>query len=363
MSTIYDLIEVSGLASNTTYSIAAGNLTGVVASITGTSLSDGEFDVGDNVSLSGTTYRIDRVVKPTSTGFFTLGDGSTRNFFSVAESNLDVVFLQLSAGSTIRYFVVPNDRFGAMAVMSIRTGTLADAAGNDAAIISTVSNLTTVVCFTRGTLIEAKGGRHIRIEKLRKGDLVMTADHGLQRVQWIGSRRLTRDELAANERLRPVRIDKGALGKGLPERPIKLSPQHRVMVSSRIAERMFETDEVLVAAKHLAGLPGVQTVGAARDVEYFHILFDRHEIVFANGLACESLYLGQQAVKSLAPAAQAEIMEIFPELRTGPARIPPSRLFLQGRQGRKLAERHEKNRKPLCVTVRTAAPHPAFGRG
>lgn len=66
---------------------------------------------------------------------------------------------------------------------------------------------------------------------------------------------------------------------------------------SRIAARMFETEEVLVAAAQLVGLPGI-TTAPPQAVTYLHLLFDRHEVVFANGAPSESLYPGPVALKS-----------------------------------------------------------------
>ena len=79
-------------------------------------------------------------------------------------------------------------------------------------------------------------------------------------------------------------------------------------------------------------------------MDYFHLLFDRHEIVRSNGAETESLYTGAEALKSVGPAARAEIMDLFPELREEP---DAARTLVPGRLGRKLAARHAQNRRPL----------------
>ena len=72
-------------------------------------------------------------------------------------------------------------------------------------------------------------------------------------------------------------------------------------------------------------------------VEYFHILLDQHEVIFANGTAAESLYLGEQALRGLPPAARQEITTLFPELEQGG--IPDAaRPLLTVRQGREWAK-------------------------
>lgn len=345
MSTIFDLFEVSSITANTTYSTVNGNLLRIVDGLSGTSLNDGEFDIGDMVSIGGVSYRIDFVREPNSNGTFLLGDGTTRTFAPGSESNLSVVFLTVSRPGEIRHFIIPNDSYGNFNVQSITTGAIGNAAGSDAAIISTVNNATRIVCFTGGTLIEGIGGAQVPIEALQRGDKVMTADHGLQRIAWIGKRRVTARELALHPELRPVRIEAGALGMNAPLETICLSPQHRVLVRSRIAERMFARREVLVAAKHLLGADGVTLDDTVQEVVYFHILLDQHEILFANGLACESLFIGDQSLRALSLEAKAEIMEIFPRLCHDAAEMHPSRFLVHGRQGRRLAARHRSNRK------------------
>ena len=62
-----------------------------------------------------------------------------------------------------------------------------------------------------------------------------------------------------------IRIGAGALGAGLPERDLMVSPQHRVMVRSDLARELSGQDEVLVAAKHLLAVEGIEIVGTAND--------------------------------------------------------------------------------------------------
>ncbi|MDP3194712.1 Hint domain-containing protein [Tabrizicola sp.] len=353
MATLHDFIEIASVSPNTTYSFDNGNLLGVVDNVSGQSLDDGEFDIGDTIQIAGVVYRIDAIREPDSTGSFTLGDGTTRTFVPGSESNLDVVFLTVSSGGTVRHFAVPNDKYGAIDVQSIKTGALTNVAGSDAAIISTRNDQVNTVCFTRGTLLCTEQGLR-PIETLQAGDLVWTADHGLRPVLWVGSRSLTRAELAAEARLRPIRVSPGAFGSGMPATDITLSPQHRVLVRSRIAERMLGAEEVLVAVRHLLDLPGIDMVLPDAGAEYFHLLFDRHEIVTANGLPCESLFLGPQALLGLAPGARTEVLTLTSRPGAHCGLPTPARQLVTGREGRKLAERHGRNRKPLIEPVAVA---------
>lgn len=210
--------------------------------------------------------------------------------------------------------------------------------------LTNVDGVTLVPCFTLGTLILTPSGE-VPVERLAVGDEVLTVDAGVQRLRWIGTRQLDAAELARAPHLQPIRIAAGSLGRNLPERDLVVSPQHRCLVRSRIAERMAGGAEVLVAAKHLLGLPGISVVPPDAPVTYIHLLFDRHELVWSNGTVTESFYLGDQAVASVDAAAREEILALFPDL----ADIRPqgARPFVRGRIARKLVERSQANRKPL----------------
>jgi hypothetical protein len=204
-------------------------------------------------------------------------------------------------------------------------------------------------CFGRGTLIQTEFGP-VPVEALRAEMKVWTRDNGLKPLIWTGSRHLGALHLRAYPNLRPIRIRAGALGQNLPERDLLVSPQHRVLVRSKIAQRMFGTFEVLVAAKQLLQLDGIDVAEDLDEVDYFHLLFDQHEIVVSEGAETESLYTGPEALKSVGPAAREEILTIFPELRDRDIEAEPPRAarpLPSGRMARKLAVRHKQNGREL----------------
>lgn len=202
------------------------------------------------------------------------------------------------------------------------------------------------VCFLRGTRIMTETGE-TSVEDLRPGDRIETQDNGWQAVRWIGSQSVPAEALSRSSRFRAVRIRAGALGQGRPRADLLVSPQHRILVRSRIALRMFGMAEVFVPAIRLTDLPGIERVEDDRLIEYFHILLDRHEIVTANGAPAESLHLGPVALLSMSGEARAEIATLFPGrlagCRTGAlARMAPSR-----KAAKRLIARHCKNNQPL----------------
>ncbi|WP_415920389.1 Hint domain-containing protein [Tateyamaria sp. SN6-1] len=171
-----------------------------------------------------------------------------------------------------------------------------------------------IICFTPGTQIATQKGE-VSVENLRPGDKVFTRDNGLQPLRWVGRRDLGAADLHAAPEFQPVLIRKGALGKGLPERDMLVSPQHRILVTSDLAEVMFEEREVLVPAKHLTGLDGVDVVTTAQ-VSYLHLMFDQHEVVLADGAWSESFQPADRTLKGIGETQRVEILSLFPELET-----------------------------------------------
>lgn len=206
------------------------------------------------------------------------------------------------------------------------------------------------ICFTTGTSIETVNGP-VAVENLKVGDQVLTADNGAQEIRWIGCRRLNGFALSKAPKLLPVRIKAGALGDGKPETDLVVSPQHRILVKSVIAQRMFDCDEVLVPAKQLLLVDGIDIEAESSSVEYFHILFDDHQVIFSNGTPTESMYTGPEAIKTIAPAAREELFELFPELTEVDYRAASARLLVSNRLSRKLVHRHVQNGKPLMTNT------------
>jgi len=204
-----------------------------------------------------------------------------------------------------------------------------------------------IVCFAGGTQILTRKGR-VCVEDLKIDDEVMTMDNGYQPIRWIGSRKLDSIDLAVNPNLRPIRIEAGALGDGVPEQDLLVSPQHRIFVRSIVAQRMFGETEVLIPAKKLLGLEGISVDQDATSVTYTHFLFAKHEIVFANGAPTESLFTGQEALKSVGPAARREITALFPEIVSADFSPSPARFIPEkGHAMLSLAGRIKKNSKPV----------------
>ena len=168
-----------------------------------------------------------------------------------------------------------------------------------------------VPCFVTGSrILTASGERNI--EDLRVGDLLKTADGRYEPIRWIGKKNISPRHLRNNPRLRPILIWAGALGKNLPKQDLVVSPQHRMVVRSKISERMFGPMDVLVAAKRLLVLPGIDVIINDAPITYYHVLLDNHEVIFANGAPTESLLVGVQAMRAMSDDQREEIESLLP---------------------------------------------------
>lgn len=204
---------------------------------------------------------------------------------------------------------------------------------------------TDVTCFTAGTLIETDRGP-VAIEDIQTGDQVLTAD-GAKTVLWIGKSPVSTPQLMDNPRLFPIRMTAGALGVGLPKRDLLVSRQHRMLVQSPIAQRMFGTTDVLIHAIKLTELPGIYVDQSVSEVTYYHMLFDAHQVVYAEGAPSESLYTGPEALKAISDNARDEVLALFPELSDRDYSPEFATFAPDGKRQKQLVARHLKNGKPL----------------
>lgn len=148
------------------------------------------------------------------------------------------------------------------------------------------------VSFARGTQITLANGLQRPIEDLVVGDRVLTRDNGPREIRWIGTQ-----TVRATGAFAPIRIARGALNNS---GDLILSPNHRLFIYQRRDTIGAGRSEVLVRARHLVnGTTVVQSDGGF--VDYFQLLFDTHEIIYAEGIAAESLLVDTR-VRPVIPA-------------------------------------------------------------
>lgn len=264
------------------------------------------------------TSQLDSVVVYNAT--ITYVDGTT--------ANITAVTFQLPDG---RVFVAPeitaNADDTALNLKEIQGITFNSVSSSSTNLIADRQAGDFVPCFVEGTLLRGEDGERA-IETLKVGDLVETLDHGLQPVRWIGC-----TEVEAVGDLAPIEFAEGVMGA---HKALRVSPQHRMLITDWRAEVHFGAEDVLVPAKALINDSDILRRSGGR-INYWHVLFDRHEVVFANGVTCESFHPDAYAIDALPKATRAELLGLFPELNSANAR-PSARTLVKSREGQVLNE-------------------------
>ncbi|MEL7092028.1 MAG: Hint domain-containing protein [Pseudomonadota bacterium] len=264
------------------------------------------------------------------TATVTLADGSS--------FTTHIAVIQLQNGDV--FLGEPASYSGSLDNLDIRSITLDPNPNTDFAGFyssNSISNAS-IVCFTRHTMVQTPDGP-VSIARLRIGDLVDTLDQGPRPVAWIGGQFHALPGVHA-----PIRIPPGALGAGQPARPLLVSPQHRILLRNKVAARMFGASEVLVAAKALLALAGVRQMPPDHSVTYWHLAFDAHEVIRANGAWAEALYPGPMACHALPEAALEELRVLMPGFGLSSVQMPLARPSPPMRQQTRLLMRVIKNR-------------------
>ncbi len=159
------------------------------------------------------------------------------------------------------------------------------------------------VSFTRGTHISLASGEQRLIEELAVGDRILTRDDGVQPIRWIGQ-----TTVRAVGDFAPIKIKAGTLHN---ENDLIVSPDHRLFIYQRSDEVGAGRAELLVKARHLInGLSVTMMDGGF--VDYFQLLFDSHQIIYAEGIAAETMLIDTRTKPVLPKELSAAMGEIIP---------------------------------------------------
>jgi hypothetical protein len=161
------------------------------------------------------------------------------------------------------------------------------------------------VGFVAGIRIATPVG-YVAVERLSAGDTVLTADGRHARLAWVGMSRIDVTTDTA-----PVRFEIGTMEN---MRPLRLGQGHRVRVSGWRAELLFDADAVLATAKSFVNGTDVTVEELGGPVTFVHLLFDRHEIVLAENVPCETLRPGPEGLEQLDAMARRAALEACPQL-------------------------------------------------
>ena len=159
------------------------------------------------------------------------------------------------------------------------------------------------VSFTRGTRITLATGAQKPVEHLQIGDRVLTRDEGPQDVRWIGH-----STVRAVGSFAPILIRKGTLNNS---NDLVVSPDHRLFIYQRTDHLGTGRAEVLVKARHLVNGSSVQRLTGGF-VEYYQMLFDTHQIIYAEGIAAESMLVSPQSCATLPAEVARRLSDMVP---------------------------------------------------
>jgi hypothetical protein len=134
----------------------------------------------------------------------------------------------------------------------------------------------TTPCYCRGTLIRTPDGE-VPVEHLRIGHWVIAMNGEALPIKWIG-RRFYRDwQAVGNADVQPICFRAGSIADGVPARDLYVSPEHAMFL-----------DGMLVPACHLVNGVSIVKMERMDSISYFHLEFDRHVVIFAEGAKAES---------------------------------------------------------------------------
>lgn len=327
-----DLIELSSLNSNATFTVTpggGGDIEGVVDNATYSDsdsansnshiseLNDSYASDSGTLIIDGKAY-ITQLVSPaddTQAVTVTYNGGASSVDLTGDCYMSEVAFIIASplGGGSDRYFTVFDDSIGDLPdITSIQIRDLDwNPFGHDIIMDVSGDNNVAPVCFLQGTMIRTPLGE-TRVENLKPGDLVATVDHGPLPIRWIGRREMV--FTAENAHHRPIQIKAGSLGPGYPTTDLAVSPQHRILLDGPEVLFAHGAAEILAVAKGLTEMRHIRQMKGKSEARYYALMLDQHALIWANGARAESFYPGQTALKLLSPQHRNAIERLFPKL-------------------------------------------------
>lgn len=165
-----------------------------------------------------------------------------------------------------------------------------------------------------------------RVEFVRKGDLIVTRDNGLQPVRMVWTRTVTPAEMAADPSLSPVILKPRAIGPMMPQKQLAVGRAHRLLIPGWRLQDEDDSTNCLVPARDVAGINGnAFEEKQDADVTYFNLVFDEPQVFCANGLPIESFSPDDETMSETPESVMQQLRETFPEQAPGFADYPAPR--------------------------------------
>lgn len=283
------------------------------------------FGPSDTIAAGGTATVVGNYTGTPPAGFYDAGINENGNFIPDGENNkFDTIFLvntntgeyiTLSYGDPAETPTLPTGFPGTTqlgageSIDSDAPNGKAFARNINGDLVETTPTPGTpdIPCFLKGTRITTDQGE-VSVESLKPGDLILTRDHGFIQLRAIGHFAPSFFDMRRYPNLAPVTIPVGFIGN---TRDLSLSGSHRVLFDGPNAELLFGQSEVLASGRQCVGQNGVFVNTLWSSPEYFHLLFDQHEIICAEGGWVESLPLADLSQRSMEQSSCWHTIEGF----------------------------------------------------
>jgi len=162
-----------------------------------------------------------------------------------------------------------------------------------------------------------------RIDIVRPGDLIVTRSNGLQPVQMVWKRKLSKEQIESHPDLAPIRFKPRAVGPMMPQRDLLVAPEHRVLIPGFCLAGVPDETSMLTEAVKIAGsCDAVFADTASEDVTYYQLVFDQHQVMAVNGLPVESFLPDAAAIQALGGEMRDALEDRFPDLCDAPESYP-----------------------------------------
>jgi hypothetical protein len=157
-----------------------------------------------------------------------------------------------------------------------RTFTVSAVGGPHTTVLNSATDQLDVTCFYAGTMVRTPDGE-VRVETLKRGDLVLTSDGRSIPISWLG--RQTVSTLFSDPlRVLPIRIKAGALAENVPSRDLLVSPDHAILVEGALIQ----------AGALVNGSSIVRERNVPRVFTYYHVEVDDHSLILAENTPAET---------------------------------------------------------------------------
>jgi Hint domain len=152
-------------------------------------------------------------------------------------------------------------------------------------------------CFLKGTKIRTARGE-CKVEDLAIGDLLPTLFGGMRPIQWVARYAYKKSDPTKpwSKYARPVRIARSALAPDVPHADLFVASWHALFV-----------DDTLVPAGNLINGTTITLYAADEfdELEFFHIKLETHDVIYAEGAACETLLTISETASNFAEYCRA----------------------------------------------------------